>query len=274
MAKIVILCNDHQFKILNVNGLSVVIITYNEEKNIGRCIDSVKELADEIIILDSFSTDNTRTIALQKGAKVYESTFEDYVTQKNEANKYASYKWVLSLDADEALSPELFQSIKQLMNEPSEYVAYKCARLTNYCGKWIRHSGWYPNFIIRLFNKDEGSWQGYKIHEKWKLNNNGKVGRLRGDLLHYSYNDLEAHIKQNNKFSTISANAYLEKGKKSNWLKMILNPSWAFIYSYIVRLGFLDGYFGFVIACNVAHLTFMKYYKLYALQNGIKVSKN
>lgn len=258
-----------------MNGLSVVIITYNEEHNIARCLDSVKAIANEIIVLDSYSTDATKAIALQKGAKVYEQAFLGYVEQKNKALEYAENDYVLSLDADEALDERLVESIKALNGNYNKAEVYNMNRCTRYCGKFIKHGAWYPNRRVRLFNKRFAKWGGINPHDTVVFDSK-KVGRrfLKGDILHYSYNDLEEHIVQNNRFSTISAMSYFKLGKRSNWFKMSVNPLWAFINSYIVRMGFLDGYFGYVIARNIANLTFMKYYKLYALQNGIPVSAN
>lgn len=256
-----------------MNGLSVVVITYNEEYNIARCLDSVKAIANEIIVLDSYSNDATKAIALKKGAKVYEQVFLGYVEQKNKALEYAENDYVLCLDADEALDETLIASIKALNKNYENADAYDMNRCTQYCGKFIRHGAWYPNRRVRLFNKKVAKWGGINPHDVVVFDG-AKVRKryLKGDILHYSYNDLEEHIIQNNRFSTISAMSYFKMGKRSGFIKMSVNPCWAFINSYFLRMGFLDGYFGYVIAKNIANLTFMKYYKLYALQNGIPVS--
>lgn len=250
--------------------LSVVIITYNEERNIGRCIDSVKTVADEVVILDSLSKDRTAEIARQKGAVVYEQPFAGYTEQKNAALDLAAHPLVLSLDADEAIDGQLAESIKAVKEKESAD-GYTMNRCTNYCGKFIRHGSWYPDRKLRLFDKRKARWTGERIHEKVEMESD-HVTHLKGDILHYSYDTLNEHITQNNKFSTLSAEAYYAKGKKSSWAKMLLNPGWAFFQGYVLRAGFLDGFQGLVIAANVAHLTFMKYYKLYALQKGIPVS--
>ncbi|MDI3318465.1 glycosyltransferase family 2 protein [Pinibacter soli] len=256
-----------------MNGLSVVVITYNEEHNIARCLDSVKAIADEIVVLDSFSNDATKTIALKMGAKVYEQAFLGYVEQKNKALEYAENNYVLSLDADEVLDETLIQAIKALNKNYEKADVYNMNRCTQYCGKFIRHGAWYPNRRVRLFNKKIAKWGGINPHDVVVFDSaNVRKQYLKGDILHYSYNNLEEHIIQNNRFSTISAMSYFKLGRKSGWIKMSVNPFWAFINSYFVRMGFLDGYFGYVIAKNIASLTFMKYYKLYALQNGIPVS--
>jgi glycosyltransferase involved in cell wall biosynthesis len=250
--------------------LSVVIITFNEESNIARCIDSVRKVADEVVVLDSFSTDATVAIARQKGAVVHAQAFAGYIEQKNRALQLASHSFVLSMDADEAIDERLEASILQVKGMPEALDwCYTMNRCTNYCGKFIRHGSWYPDRKLRLFDKSKAAWAGRTIHEK--VATVLPSTHLKGDILHYSYDTLEEHVLQNNRFSTLSAEAYREMGKKSDWAKMLLRPGWAFFQGYILRLGFLDGFYGLVIAGSVAHLTFMKYYKLYALERGIPV---
>lgn len=250
--------------------LSVAIITLNEEKNIFRCLDSVKGIADEILIVDSFSTDQTKTIALQFGAKFIEHAFEGYIQQKNWALQQTSNEYVLLLDADEALSEELKNSIlkEKEKNFPSD--AYRMNRCTNYCGKFIRHGLWYPDRKIRLIKKQTGKWGGVNPHDKIELQPGTEVKHLAGDILHYSYNSIDEHVAQNNKFSSISAEALFQRGKNTSWFKIIVNPAWAFINGYLFRLGFLDGFYGFVVAKNVAHLTFLKHSKLFQKQRKNK----
>lgn len=250
--------------------LSVVVITFNEEKNIGRCIGSVKEIADEIVILDSFSTDKTVEIARGLGAAVFQQAFAGYIEQKNDALARATYPFVLSLDADEAIDERLKMAILEVKQNPVAR-GYSMNRCTSYCGHFIRHGTWYPDRKLRLFYKTDAGWAGINPHDEVAFHRPERVVRLKGDILHYSYGFLEEHITQNNRFSTISAQAYLQKGKRGGWFKMVFNPFWAFTNCYIFRGGFLDGFYGWVIAVNVAHLTFMKYYKLYALRKGIPV---
>lgn len=245
--------------------LSVVIITFNEEKNIGRCIDSVKNVADEIIVVDSCSTDRTAQIAQSKGAVVKLQPFLGYVEQKNTALEVASYDYVLSLDADEALDKTLETSILQEKNNFS-FMGYSMNRCTNYCGKFIRHGAWYPDRKLRLIYKKNAYWGGDNPHDKLIMKNEGPVRHLKGDILHYSYNSIEEHMQQNNKFSTISAETYFKRGKKTNIFKMIVHPFWAFFLGFILRGGFLDGFYGFVVALHVAHLSFLKHAKLYLKQ--------
>jgi glycosyltransferase involved in cell wall biosynthesis len=251
--------------------LSVVIITYNEERNIGRCIDSVKEVADEIVILDSFSQDKTTAIAITKGAKVHQQVFAGYIEQKNAALTLAENDFVLSLDADEALDEILKQSILKAKKSFTA-AGYSMNRCTFYCEKFIRHGSWYPDRKLRLFNRKLAQWGGVNPHDKVEFVTDQNTGHLKGDLLHYSYYSIEEHVAQNNKFSTISAESYLKRGKHTNLFKIIINPLWAFVSGYFLKRGFLDGFYGYVIAKNVAHLTFLKHVKLYLLQ--VRKQKN
>lgn len=245
--------------------LSVVIITFNEEKNIGRCIESVRNVADEIIVVDSHSADNTLAIAARLGAKVRLQPFLGYVEQKNMALSLAENEFVLSLDADEALDKTLEASIMKA-KEQFTHTGYTMNRCTNYCGKFIRHGAWYPDKKLRLINKSLAYWGGDNPHDKLMMKEDAPIMHLMGDLLHYSYNSIEDHVLQNNKFSTISAETLFRRGKKTNIFKMIIHPSWAFLLGYIFRGGFLDGFYGYVVAYHVAHLSFLKHAKLYLKQ--------
>ena len=244
--------------------LSVVIICFNEEKNIGRCIDSVKDVADEILILDSYSTDQTVSIAERKGAIVKQEEFKGFIEKKNKAVQLASHDYVLSLDADEALNPLLTESIRQAKEKFTNGV-YSMNRCSNYCGKFIRHGSWYPDTKIRLFDRRMARWGGTNPHDKVVFEENIQVKHLKGDILHYSYHTISEHVIQNNKLSTLAAESLFTKGKKTNLLNVFFRPSWAFIVSYMIRAGFLDGLFGFVIAIQIAHMTFLKHLKLYLL---------
>jgi len=248
--------------------LSVVIITFNEEKNIGRCIDSVLRVANEVTVLDSNSTDNTVSIARLKGAIVYSKPFEGYIEMKNDALALAKYDLILSLDADETIDKRLEASILSV-KENADRHGYTMNRCTNYCGKFIRYGLWYPDVKLRLFNRKFVRWGGDNPHDKAEFVSNKSVRHLSGDILHYSFNTLEEHISQNNKLSTISAESLFKKGKKTYWFNIIFNPVWAFINGYFLRFGFLDGYYGYIIAVNVSHFTFLKYIKLYQKQNNL-----
>jgi len=241
--------------------LSVVIITLNEEKNIARCLDSVRELADEIVIVDSNSTDNTEAICKSYGARIIQHPFDGYVNQKNYAVSEAKFEYILSLDADEVLSKELHQSIKKVKQQ-FDVGGYTMNRMTNYAGKWIRHSGWYPDVKLRLFDRRKGEWKGLIIHEKFELHNNGRIKHLKGDLLHYSFHSVEDHRKQSEKFTTLGAQADFEKRKKAPSFKIWGGPIAKFIKDYFFNCGFLDGKEGFIICWISAGATHKKYMKL------------
>lgn len=249
--------------------ISIVIICLNEEKNIGRCLDSVKDIADEIIVLDSFSTDKTVSIAEEKGARVVQETFKGYIQQKNRAIELATHNYVLSLDADEALDSLLIDSISKA-REKFTSPAYRMNRYSNYCGKFIRHGSWYPDAKIRLFDKRVARWGGTNPHDKIVLTGEMMFKHLKGNILHYSYSTISEHVIQNNKFSTVAAETLFASGKRTNLLKVFINPVWAFFLSYVIKAGFLDGLFGLVIAVMISNLTFLKHIKLYLLQQSAK----
>jgi len=250
--------------------LSAVIITLNEEKNIGRCIDSLKGVADEIIVVDSGSTDGTEDICREKEVRFEFNTWQGYIEQKNFANSLATHDYIFSIDADEALSEELRKSILEA-KEQFDADAYEMNRLTNYCGKWIRHGGWYPDRKLRLFHRDKYQWGGERIHEQMvNKDANTRVSYLKGDLLHYSYYDIAQHISQANHFTNMTAALAVEKGKRAGMLKIILSPLIKFIRDYFIRLGFLDGYYGYVVCRISAQATFMKYAKIRQLRKDKK----
>ena len=229
----------------------------------------MKGIADEIIILDSYSTDLTVAIAEQKGATVIQEIFKGYIQQKNRAIDLASHSYVLSLDADEALDPLLTESISRAKKKFSS-PAYRMNRLSNYCGKFIRHGSWYPDAKIRLFDKRVARWGGTNPHDKIVLTGDLPVQHLKGNILHYSYHSISEHVNQNNKFSSLAAESLFAKGKRTNIFRIFINPLWAFFQSYLIRAGFLDGLYGFVIAVMIANLTFLKHLKLYLLQQSAK----
>lgn len=241
--------------------LSVVIITYNEEKNIARCIESVQDIADDIVIVDSYSTDNTKSICEQYNVRFIEHKFEGHIQQKNWAITQAENPYILSLDADEVLSEQLKKSILQV-KENWTCDGYYFNRLTNYCGKWVRHSGWYPDKKLRLWDSRKGKWAGVNPHDKFKLDKGSSQGYLKGDLLHFSFYSITQHIDQVNKFSGIAAIEAYNKGKKATLVKILLKPYWKFFRDYLLKMGILDGYYGYVICKISAHATFIKLTKL------------
>ncbi len=248
--------------------LSVAIITFNEEKNLDRCLQSVQALADEIIILDSFSTDQTEHIALQHGAHFVQEKFKGYIEQKNRALELTSNSFVLSLDADESLNTHLQNAIRAEKEKGFPQQAYRMNRCTSYCGKFIRHGIWYPDRKIRLLNKASGQWGGVNPHDRIILKDGVTASYLPGEILHYSFSTMEELIQQGNKFSTISADQLFKQGKRTSLLKILVNPAWAFFNGYILRLGFLDGLAGLVIARSIAFFTFQKHVKLWQHQKN------
>ncbi|HTL81399.1 MAG TPA: glycosyltransferase family 2 protein [Bacteroidia bacterium] len=259
---------------MNPTKLSVVIITFNEERNIGRCIDSVAAIADEIVVLDSFSTDGTEQICKEKGAKFFQHKFDGHIEQKNRAITYATNPYVLSLDADEALDETLRKEIA-VVKKDWQYDGYTMNRLTSYCGQWIKHSGWYPDAKLRLWDSRKGKWGGVNPHDKYELNDrSAKTKHLKGDILHYSYHSIEDHIKQTEKFSTISAQALFQMGKTSSGFHAMMK-SWAkFFRNYVLKAGFLDGKYGYIICKISAQETRMRYKKLAELNRRKKVQRS
>lgn len=247
-------------------SLSVVIIAFNEEKNIARCIKSVMPVADEITVVDSLSTDNTVQICKDLGANVYTQAFLGHVEQKNFAIGKARYPHILSLDADEALDEALTESIlhaKQHWNHDG----YSMNRLTNYCGRWIRFGGWYPDRKLRLWNSARGKWMGVNPHDEFIMEAGSSVRHLKGNILHFSYNSIRDHISQVNYFTEILARASLIKGKRTGYVRILFSPLFKFVRDYILKLGFLDGYYGLVISIISSHATFLKYAKMKQFRN-------
>ncbi len=224
--------------------LSVVIITLNEEDQIARCIESVKHVADEILVVDSLSTDRTKEICLNLGVRFVEQKFLGYVEQKNFALKLAANDYVLSLDADEALDENLQKEILKLKSNFA-HDGYEFNRLTAYNGFWVRHCGWYPDTKLRMVKKDLAHWAGTNPHDSLLVK--GSVGFIEGDLLHYSYDSISAHVLQTNKFSTIEAASLFARGKRATILKLITRPPLQFFKDYILKRGFMDGRYGFII---------------------------
>ena len=241
--------------------LSVVIITFNEEVNISRCLDSIKDISDEIIVVDSYSTDKTEEICRSYAVKFIQHKFEGHIEQKNFASTQTTYQHVLSLDADEALSSELKQSI---INAKNDWKAdgYSMNRLTNYCGKWIHHCGWYPDTKIRLMDKTKGKWDGDNPHDQFIMQQGSQVIHLKGDILHYSYYTLDDHYKQVEYFTSILSKSQFAKGKKAPLFMVYTSPIVKFIKFYFIHLGILDGRAGYTISSISAFATYMKYKKL------------
>ena len=249
--------------------LSSAIITFNEERNIARCLDSLKGIADEIVVIDSGSTDRTKEICNSYGVKFIQHPFAGYGEQKNIAATHCSFDHIISLDADEALSQELCESIIFLKNNWQKD-GYSFNRLTNYCGRWIHHSGWYPDPKLRLFKKGSGKWTSSDLHEQFVLNDESSHLKINGDLFHYSYYSIEEHIRQVNKYTDIASTSDYKDGKRSSLALIVIKPAIKFIRDFFFRLGILDGYYGFIICRISMFATFIKNVKLYELQKNKK----
>jgi glycosyltransferase involved in cell wall biosynthesis len=252
-----------------MNKFSIVIITFNEAANIGKCLESVKDLTDDIIVVDSGSTDETGNICHAYNTKFIYNKFQDYSLQKNFGNTLAKYDYIFSIDADEEVSQELKKSITSI--DLSGNKAYSFNRLNFHSGKAIKHGGWYPDKKMRIWNKNYGAWNG-TIHESVEFYELPEHISLKGNLLHYTYNNMEEHIRQAIKFSILNAQNDFEKGKKSSILKIIIAPFFRFFSIYILKLGFLDGYLGFAIAKTSAFASFIRYSTLKSVKKNEKKS--
>jgi glycosyltransferase involved in cell wall biosynthesis len=242
--------------------ISATIITFNEEKKIEPCIQSLLGVADEIIVVDSCSTDQTEEICKRYPVKFISQAFKGYVAQKNFAMEMASFDYVLSLDADERLSDELRTSIIGLKSDWGNVDGYIVHRRNNYCGQWMRFAGWYEQ-KVRLWDRRQARWGGTDPHDFITIESK-KVGKLKGDLLHYGYLTMDEHLRQYYRFADIAARAKFKNGERSNFfLNVVLNPMFRFIKSYFFQLGFLDGYYGFVVCSVSASATFFKYLRLH-----------
>lgn len=242
--------------------LSVTIITYNEEQNIERCLKSVKGIADEVVVVDSFSTDRTKEICLAYGTRFIENPFQGMIQQKAFSLSLATYRCVLSLDADEALSEKLRESILTIKKNWTAD-AYLMNRLTNYGGKWIHHSGWYPDRKLRLFDRTKAAWGGQNPHDKVVPLPNAKVQKLSGDILHYFSHNVKQHLDQINRYTEIFQDETVQKGKQISIFALLVKPPFRFFKTYFFKLGFLDGFEGFFIAVLSSYSVFLKYAKPY-----------
>ncbi len=238
--------------------ISATIITYNEERNLPRAIESLR-CADEILVMDSGSNDRTVEIAEKLGARVVERTWPGYANQKNLAAEQAIHDWILSIDADESLSEALEGEIWKLKKNGPQFDAYTMPRLAQYLGRWIHHSGWYPDRKVRLYHRGKARWEGAYVHESVKVN--GRVGHLQSNLLHFTCNSLSEHLRVMDRYTTLAAEQLLSTGEEVTWGRLVLEPPWTFFQTYVLKLGFLDGVEGLAIANMAALYNFVKYAK-------------
>ncbi len=238
--------------------ITATIITLNEERNIARAIESLR-CADEILIVDSGSTDRTVELAEKLGVRVMEAGWLGYAAQKNWAAEHASNDWILSLDADEALSEALEAEIWALKKTGPEFDVYTMPRLARYLGRWIYHSGWYPDRKIRLYHREKAKWIGDFVHES--VHTKGRVGHLQSNILHFTCESLSEHVKTMDRYTTLAAQELAaRKVKVSSW-HLLMDPFWTFTKTYVLQRGFLDGPEGLTIAQMAAFYTFLKYSK-------------
>ena len=242
-----------------MNRLTVTIITLNEEKNLSRAMDSVRGVADEIVVVDSGSGDRTCALARERGARVFERAWTNYSDQKNFAANQASHEWILSLDADEELSPELQASVQRWKESAAAEVAYGLQRRARYLGQWINHSGWYPDPKLRLYRRDRARWVG-ALHEGLQVE--GTTGWLEGELRHYTVNTFEEHVRSVRRYTTLAARQLFSAGRRDWVLPLLFASPWAFVRTLIFQQGFLDGRRGLLIALMAAYYVFLKYWKL------------
>lgn len=244
-------------------SLSVILITKNEAANIRACLESVA-FADEVIVVDSGSSDETVAIAREMGAKVYVHDWPGFGPQKSRALAYATGDWIFSIDADERVTPELRAELEQAMRE-AQADGYFCPRLSQFCGSFIHHSGWYPDYVLRLFRRGKGCFSDSLVHESVLLD--GRSAKLRSPLLHYSYLDRADVERKVAHYSDAAARQMHAAGKRTSLLRAALSGGWAFVRTYIIRLGVLDGRAGWGIAVMNARTTWLKYRKLAALNS-------
>lgn len=251
-----------------MSKISAVIITLNEEENITRCLNSLKGVADEIVVVDSFSTDNTPTICKQhENTRFFQREWAGYAKAKNWANEQALHPYILSIDADEVLDEELRASILELKTSGLSG-AYQLNRIANYCGKWIRHSGWYPDRKIRLFKKENAHWSGDLVHEKLIVDDSEPIHLLPGHLLHYSISSIDQHKQVIAKYAALKAQASLNNGRKAMAIRNYFSALVKFLTVYFFKLGVLDGKYGWHIARLSARSKILEYQKLKALQKS------
>lgn len=255
--------------------ISSVVLTYNEEENIGRCLESLAKVADEMIVVDSFSTDDTEKICRNYGVNFVQHEYVSHIAQKQYAISLANEDYILLLDADECLSKELTEEILKIKNAP-DADAYVINRFNKYCDRWIRYCGYYPDKKIRLWKKGMASIKGTNPHEQVVAEPAASVKRIKKNILHFPYDTVDEHLIHVMKYATISAQAKYKQGEKAGFAgKVLFNPAWKFFRKYIIQLGFLDGYYGFVFCAIESGMNFFKYLKLHEYnKKGLPGEKN
>lgn len=245
--------------------ISAAIITLNEQRNIARAIESLR-CCDEVVVVDSGSSDRTCEIAANLGARVVEAQWRGFAGQKNYAMEQCSHDWVLSVDADEALSEALEGEIWQLKKSGPQADGYTMPRMAQYLGRWILHGGWYPDRKVRLFDRRKACWEGDFVHESVKVA--GPVEHLQANLLHFTCESLTEHIKTMDRYTTLAAEQIIALNRPVTWTSLVVNPMWTFVSTYFLKRGFLDGFEGMAIAYMAATYNFLKFAKARAMGAG------
>lgn len=238
--------------------LSATLITLDEERNLARALETL-DCADEIVVVDARSTDRTRDIAARYGARVIEHVWPGFAAQKNFAAEQAANDWILSIDADEALSEQLSAEILRVKKEGPRAAGYRMPRRAQYLGRWIRHSGWYPDYKLRLYDRRRGRWTGDYVHESVRVD--GPVEILHGDLLHYTCDSLGEHLRTLDRYTTLAAQELRVQGRRAGLARLLLAPPATFVKTYLLQQGFRDGYHGAVISAMAAWYVFLKWAK-------------
>jgi glycosyltransferase involved in cell wall biosynthesis len=252
--------------------LSIIVITKNEEANIADCLESVR-WADEIIVVDSQSTDKTIEVAKKYTTKIFITEWKGYFAAKNYAIEHAINKWIFSIDADERVTPELAEEIQNLVNnQASNSNAYEVGRRAYFLGKWIRHCGWYPSYVVRLFRKGTGQYNMNRVHEKFEVS--GNIGRLKHDLVHLTDNDLRHYFSKYSIYTSLAAQDLSDKKRRFAITDIIFKPMFTFLKMYVLRLGFLDGIHGFILCSLSASYVFTKYAKLWEINVNKEMKDN
>lgn len=246
-----------------MSRLSVAIITYNEEEEIKDCLESVK-WADEIVVVDSFSTDKTLDICRQYTNKVFQHEWSGYSNQKNYAINVTTNPWILILDADERVSERLTKEIKEILDKDLGVDGYYIPRKSYFLGRWIRYGGWYPDYSIRLFRKDKGRFEQREVHESVRIN--GKTAKLKNHLEHYTYRNLSEYIQRMDRYSTLAAMEMVGEGRRSGPRNILFRPILTFFRMYILKQGFREGIYGLLLAVLYSYYTFLKYVKLWEMR--------
>ena len=245
--------------------LTVTVITYNESAHIAAALDSVA-WADEILVVDAGSTDGTADIARLKATRVITRGWPGYSAQKNFAAAEASHDWVLSMDADERVTPALAREIRDLLNRGPQRKGYRVSRVTYYLGRWLHTTDWYPDYQLRLYDRRCGSWNLHRVHESFELRND-RPGRLQNHLEHYAYRDVSDHVTSIDHYTTLAAEQWMSEGRRTSVLEIAIHPPVAFLRNYILRFGIRDGSAGFLVSVLNSYYVFMKLLKLWEMQN-------